>query len=391
LPGSSGPPMMENWAAPLARSMIRCCRRAAVVDDRHHPPVTKEHVSRVPVAVDDLFGPVVQAHRVGALGAVPVRLLQVRDGPVQDARLGPGLQRQRADRLTDGLADGFGVVVTAARGAVVAPELRQQLVIQAQYATGVLGGLQRAVVSSRLDVFEHLVDAVFPHQHRVVLATGADQVRQGKVLPRQVKLELMGEGDPADVLLAAGAALEEEPPALGADDDLRRAARAPREFGDGFDDAQVVVAQADGQFGGPESLALKAHEAPVEKSNAAPRLGLSRDRSLPDPRHARIIHPPAGVSTAFATRPAATCLCRGGRRRDIVRASRVQMPPTILNIFVVAVVALGFALRAMGRSVVADTAVYPGTTWSRQAPGPWHPILGCAGGDGTRAGARGRR
>ena len=146
-------------------------------------------------------------------------------------------------------------VVAAAGRLPFAFEVLEQLVVQRQHAAAVERRLQRLRVALAGDVLEQLVDAVAPLEHRVVVFLGADQVRQRELLAGQVKLQGVAEGDLERVVLAAGAALEQELALLADDQQLGGLARALGVVDDGVDDADVEVRQDDGQFFGAERLA----------------------------------------------------------------------------------------------------------------------------------------
>src|SRR5690606_30673503 len=114
-------------------------------------------------------------------------------------------------------------------------------------------GLEGAVVAGALDVLEELVDAALPLQHRVVVFLGADEVGEGELLLGEVELEGVAEGDLEGVVLAAGAAFEEEHAPVGADEELGGLAGAAGELLDLVEGADVVVGEDDGELVGGES------------------------------------------------------------------------------------------------------------------------------------------
>ncbi len=114
---------------------------------------------------------------------------------------------------------------------------------------------QRLRIRLAGDIFEQLIDAVAPLQHRIVFFARADEVREGELFAGQMKLEGMSEGHLERVVLAPRAAFEQKLSLLADDQQLGGFARPAGEFDDGVDDADVEMRKDDGQFLGRELLA----------------------------------------------------------------------------------------------------------------------------------------
>src|SRR5258706_4161298 len=150
--------------------------------------------------------------------------------------------------------------------------------IEPQDAAGVEGRFEGLRIALPGDVLEDFVDRVAPLQHRVVLAPRADQVRQRKLLAGKVKLQRMRKRHLERVILAAGAALEQELALFGVDEQLGGFSRAAGVFGDRFNDADVEMRHHDDQFLSPEALASTASLLPGHAGAGNGALNGGRDR-----------------------------------------------------------------------------------------------------------------
>jgi hypothetical protein len=151
-------------------------------------------------------------------------------------------------------------------------------VIQRQYAPGIERTFKRLRIRLPGDVLEQLVDAIAPLEHRVVLFARPDQMRQRKLLARQVKLDRMTEGDLERIILPPRASLEQEFSLLADDEQLGRLARPPREFGDRIHDADVVMREDDRQFFQGKDLAGSAPAGLPRPRNNGRALSALMDR-----------------------------------------------------------------------------------------------------------------
>ncbi len=118
----------------------------------------------------------------------------------------------------------------------------------------------RAVVTSAGDEFEELVDVIVELQDCIVLAASGEQSRNGESLPGQVCLDGVGEGDAIEVVLAAGAAFQEEFALLGDDYHFGRATIAAGQGLDLMNDADVVMAEDANQLLGRKMCTTSGHK-----------------------------------------------------------------------------------------------------------------------------------
>src|SRR5271170_6958062 len=86
--------------------------------------------------------------------------------------------------------------------------IAQQLMIQSKNAGGIAGGFKGIVVTSAAYVFKKFVYGSQNLEHGIVFPARADQMRQGKLFFRQVKLQRVAEGNLKRIVLSAGAAFK---------------------------------------------------------------------------------------------------------------------------------------------------------------------------------------
>jgi hypothetical protein len=135
----------------------------------------------------------------------------------------------------------------------------EQLVVEAQDSACLVGGIQGAVIAAAVDVFEHFVNIGAADEHGVVGVSRAKEVGQWEVLCGQGKLDLVGEGNLGEVVLALGSSFEEELASLGLDDGFWRPAGAAGEFVYGLNYANVIMTKAYGQFFSSETFTICAY------------------------------------------------------------------------------------------------------------------------------------
>ena len=205
----------------------------------------------MPVGVDDLLGPVVDAGGLHLFGS-----LAVARGKELDDLLKGGVFLAGGDIVANGsqaLLDGAGGMIAAAGGLPFGFEILEELVEQPQDAAGVEGGFEGLGKGLAGDVFEKLVDAVAPLEHRVVVLFGSDQMRERELLGREIELKGMGEGDLEGVITSAGSSFEEEFALLADDEELGGFSGAAGEFDDGFNGADVEIGKNDGRIPRPRT------------------------------------------------------------------------------------------------------------------------------------------
>ena len=118
----------------------------------------------------------------------------------------------------------------------------------------------RAVVTGAGDEFEELVNVAVKLQDCAAVAAHGEQSRDGEGPGGQVGLDGVGEGDAVEVVLAAGATLQEELALLGDDDHFGGTEIAA---GQGFglmNDADVVMAEDANQLLGRKMCAASGHK-----------------------------------------------------------------------------------------------------------------------------------
>ncbi len=118
----------------------------------------------------------------------------------------------------------------------------------------------RAVVTGTGDEFEELVDVAVHLQDCIVVAARGDKGGNGEGLAVKMGLDGVGEGDAVEVVLAAGATLEEELALLGYDDHFGRAAVAAGQGLGLMNDADVVMAEDANQLLGRKMCAASGHK-----------------------------------------------------------------------------------------------------------------------------------
>src|SRR5205823_6507868 len=126
-------------------------------------------------------------------------------------------------------------VITAGRGLKIGLEIEQKLVIKAKNSAGIKSGLERLRIALAGDVFEYFVDVIPPLQHRIVVALGADEMGQWKLLAGEIKLQCVGEGDLKWIILSPRPPFQQKLPLFAMDHQFWRFSRAARVFGDGID------------------------------------------------------------------------------------------------------------------------------------------------------------
>ena len=231
----------------------------------------KEHIARMPVAVDDLLRPRIEAEPVDADARFVVENCQVlggflyprlRGGDVIPAKAGiaagPG-RSVGADGPQVGADDGRVVEAGLERLEFVC-EIGEVAVEFGQLQAGVDCGLRRAVVARAGDEFEKLVDVVVQLEDCVVVAAGGQQGRDGEGLLGEVGLDGVGEGDAVEVVLASRAALEQELALVGDDDHFWGAAVAAGQRLDLVNDADVVMAEDAYQLFGRKMCSASGHK-----------------------------------------------------------------------------------------------------------------------------------
>ena len=139
-------------------------------------------------------------------------------------------------------------------------EIGQVAVKVGQLPAGIGCRFGRAVVTSAGDEFEKLVDVAVKLQDCIVVAASGEQTRDGKGLSGQMCLDGVGEGDAVEVVLAAGATLQEELALLGNDDHFGRAAVAAGQGLDLMNDADVVMAEDPYQLLGRKMCTASGHK-----------------------------------------------------------------------------------------------------------------------------------
>jgi len=139
-------------------------------------------------------------------------------------------------------------------------EIGQVVVKVGQLPAGVDCRSGRAVVTGAGDEFEELVDVAVKLQDCIAVAARGEQSRDGEGPGGQVGLDGVGEGDAVEVVLAAGAALQEELALLGDDYHFGRAAVTAGQGLDLMNDADVVMAEDANQLLGRKICAASGHK-----------------------------------------------------------------------------------------------------------------------------------
>ncbi len=139
-------------------------------------------------------------------------------------------------------------------------EISEVAVKVSQLPAGVDCRFGRAVVTSAGDEFEELVDVAVQLQDCVAVAARGEQTRNGEGPGGQVGLDSVGEGDAVEIVLAAGAALQEELALLGDDYHFGGAAVAAGQGLDLMNDADVVMAEDSNQLLGRKMCAASGHK-----------------------------------------------------------------------------------------------------------------------------------
>ena len=100
----------------------------------------------------------------------------------------------------------------------------QQFVKQSEHAPGIKRALQRLRIALAGDVFEQLVHAAAPLEHRVVVFFGSDEMRQRELLGGQVHLKRVAKSDLKRIILSTGAAFQKKFAVIGNNQELGRLA-----------------------------------------------------------------------------------------------------------------------------------------------------------------------
>ena len=139
-------------------------------------------------------------------------------------------------------------------------EIGEVVVKVGQLPAGIGCRFGRAVVTGAGDEFEELVYVAVHLQDCIVFAASGEQTRDGEGLLGQVHLDGMGEGDAVEVVLAAGAALQEKLALLGDDYHFGRTAVAAGQGLYPMNDADVVMAEDSYQLLGRKMCATSGHK-----------------------------------------------------------------------------------------------------------------------------------
>lgn len=145
-------------------------------------------------------------------------------------------------------------------------EVGEVAVENGQLPAGIGCRFGRAVVTGAGDEFEELVDVAVQLQDCIAVAARGDQTRDGEGFGGQVGLDGVGEGDAVEVVLAAGAALQEEFALLGYDYHFRREAVAAGQGLYTMNDADVVMAEDSYQLLGRKMCAASRHKLMISYS-----------------------------------------------------------------------------------------------------------------------------
>ncbi len=246
-----------------------------VVDDGNDFAVAEKDIARVPIAVDDLDGPIVESHGGDFFGGFGVGVAEEGDGGGELS--GGGVVRalqsvEGGGDLVEAGVDGAGVVVGADGRFEFGFVFAEELVVEAEDFSGVEGGFEGGVVGVATDVFEEFVDLAIVLEHGVVVFAGADEMGERELFFGEEELEGVGECDFEGVVFSLGAAFEEELAFLGGEEELGSFAGATGEFFDGGDGADVEVGEDDDKFVGGEFFAV-GHERKDNVGDAGVRGG----------------------------------------------------------------------------------------------------------------------
>jgi hypothetical protein len=248
---------LEGAVGEIDDALLETC--GIVVDDGDDFAFVEEDIAGVPVAVDDLGGPVVETGGIDFFVGRGVGVAEVAEGGAEFVGVGVvgALEAlEGGGDLVDGGEDGGGVVVGAFGNFELGFVIFDEGVVAGKDAAGVEGGFEGVVVGVAVEVFEKFVDVAVVLDHGVVVFAGADEVGEGEVFGGEEVLEGVGEGDFEGVVFALGAAFEEELAALAGDEEFGGLAGAARVVLDGGDVADVEMAEDDGQFVGGEFFAV---------------------------------------------------------------------------------------------------------------------------------------
>jgi len=157
-------------------------------------------------------------------------------------------------------ANGRRIVETGLERLEFVCEIGEVVVEVCQLPAGIGCRSGRAVVAGAGDEFEELVNVAVQLQDCVGVAASGDQTGYGEGASGQVDLDGVGEGDAVEVVLAAGAALEQELALLGDDNHFWGTAVAAGEGFDLMNDADVVMAEDANQFLGRKMCAASGHK-----------------------------------------------------------------------------------------------------------------------------------
>lgn len=139
-------------------------------------------------------------------------------------------------------------------------EIGEVAVEVGQLPAGIDCRFGRTVVAGAGDEFEELVNVAVKLQDCIAVAARGEQTRDGEGPGGQVGLDGVGEGNAVEVVLAAGAAFQQELALLGDDDHFRRAAIAAGQGFDLLNHADVVMAEDANQLLGRKMCAASGHK-----------------------------------------------------------------------------------------------------------------------------------
>lgn len=242
------------------------------IDDAGDPVIAEDEVAGVPVSMSDAYGPLFETGVVGGSGGFVIGMKKKLDESGQFGFVA-GETVVRSEGGADGAETGshsVGVVIISRRHRELGGDIagRGDLMKSSQDGAGVVGLRGRLLIGLPGYELEQLVEVVFETEGIESSVARGNESGGGKVGIGKALLNAMGESDAIRGGAIQRAAFEKELASVADDADLRTAARPAGELGDGFDGAEVVMAEGDGEFRGLKGFSLSVLQTEVQSREA---------------------------------------------------------------------------------------------------------------------------